>query len=141
MSPEQAALPFDGLPPAHPPKRRNDAPEAAALIEVLLALRHHPLVGWVERMNSGAIRVGDRFVRFGWRGCSDILGQLRDGRLLACEVKAPGGRLRPEQAQFLSLVRRHGGTAIVARDCNDVLRELGRASVTPRQATDAPGSP
>ena len=33
-------------------------------------------------------------------GCSDILGMLKDGRFLACEVKAPKGKLRPEQREF-----------------------------------------
>lgn len=104
--------------------RNHDRPEAAALAEVFQTLKHHPLVAWVERQNSGVARMGGRFVRFGWRGCSDILGQLRDGRLLAVEVKAPRGRLQVEQREFLSLVRRFGGVAFLARDCRDVLREL-----------------
>ena len=49
---------------------------------------------------------------------------MRDGGLLAVECKAPGGKMRAEQAEFLSLVRRFGGLAFVARDCRDVLREL-----------------
>ena len=52
-----------------------DRKETAALVEVLQALRVHPLVAWVERMNSGAVRIGGRFVRFGWPGCPDVLGQ------------------------------------------------------------------
>lgn len=100
-------------------------PEAAALVEVLTTLRHHPAVAWAERQNSGAIRVGQRFVRFGWRGCSDVLGQLKDGRLLACEVKAQRGRLRPEQADFLDRVRRFGGVGLVARNAKDVIAALG----------------
>jgi len=106
--------------------RRNDKPEAAALCEVLKVLRNHPAVAWAERQNSGAMKVGQRFVRFGWRGCSDVLGQLKDGRLLACEVKATAGRLRPEQAVFLERVRQYGGTAFVARNANDVMAALGR---------------
>ena len=121
--PAQAAL-FADLPEAPPAPRANDRPEAAALAEVLQVLRHHPLVGWANRQNSGMAKMGGRFVRFGWPGCSDILGQLRDGRLLAVEVKAPKGKLQAEQAQFLSLVRRFGGVAFLARDCRDVLREL-----------------
>lgn len=105
--------------------RRNGKPEAAALCEVLKALRHHPLVAWAERQNSGAIKVGARFVRFGWRGCSDVLGQLKDGRLLACEVKAKRGRLRPEQREFLDRVQQFGGVGIVARNANDVMAVLG----------------
>lgn len=107
------------------PSRTNDRPEAAALAEVLQALRAHPAVAWAERQNTGAAKVGGRFIRFGWPGCPDVLGQLRDGRLLGVEVKAPKGRLRPEQAVFLARIRDAQGVAFVARDCRDVLRELG----------------
>jgi hypothetical protein len=96
------------------PKRTNDRPEAAALVEVLKALRTHPTVAWAERQNSGAVRVGGRFVRFGWVGCPDVLGQLKDGRLLGVEVKV-----------FLERIRAAGGVAFVARDLRDVARELG----------------
>ena len=106
------------------PKRVYDKPEAAALLEVLKALNTHPAVAWCERMNSGAARIGARFVRFGFKGCPDVLGQLRDGRLLGVEVKAKTGRLRPEQTIFLERIRGAGGVAFVARDLRDVLREL-----------------
>lgn len=127
----QAALSFyagEPLPaiPAKPAPRKNDRPEAAALVEVLKALRGHPAVAWCERQNTGATREGDRFIRYGWRGCSDVLGQLKDGRFLAVEVKAPGGRLRPEQAAFLEQVAAAGGVAFVARSCADVGRELAQ---------------
>ena len=121
--PEQVAL-FSNLPEASPAPRRNDRSEAAALAEVLQTLKHHPLVAWCERQNSGVARIGGRFVRFGWLGCSDLLGMMTDGRLLAVECKAPKGRLQVEQQEFLSLVRRFGGVAFLARDCRDVLREL-----------------
>ena len=112
------------------PKRSNDRPEAAALLEVLKALRTHSAVAWCERMNSGAAKVGNRFIRFGWPGCPDVLGQLNDGRLLGVEVKAKAGRLRPEQTVFLERIRCAGGAAFVARDLRDVLREL-TASAAP----------
>lgn len=93
-------------------KRTNSKPEAAALCEVLLALRNHPAVAWCERQNSGAAKVGNRFIRFGWQGCSDILGQMKDGRFLAVECKAPKGRVSTEQSLFLkrrkSIVRARG---------------------------------
>lgn len=106
------------------PKRTNDRPEAAALQEVLQALRAHPAIAWCERQNSGAAKVGGRFIRFGWPGCPDIVGMLKDGRFLGVECKSPTGKLRPEQAVFLERIRFAGGVAFMARDCRDVLREL-----------------
>ena len=83
-----------------------------------------------NRVNSNSnstAKVGNRFIRFGWPGCPDVLGQLKDGRFLAVEVKAQAGRLRPEQALFLERIRCAGGVAFVARDLRDVLRALGEA--------------
>ena len=111
--------------PEQTTKRKHDRPEAAALVEVLKAVKAHPLVAWAERQNSGAARMGARFVRFGWPGCPDILGQLRDGRFLGVEVKAIKGRASPEQTLFLDRIRCAGGVAFIARDLRDVLRELG----------------
>lgn len=101
-----------------------DRKEGAALLEVLQAFRAHPAVAWCERMNSGAVRIGGRFVRFGWACCPDVLGQLTDGRLMGCEVNWPTGRLRPAQVVFLERIRAAGGVAFMARDCRDVQREL-----------------
>ena len=103
---------------------KKDRPEAAALMEVLKALRNHSAVAWCERQNSGAAKVGGRFIRFGWRGCSDIIGQLKDGRLLACEVKAPKGKLREEQQIFIDQVNHAGGVAFMARNYLDVQEAL-----------------
>lgn len=109
------------------PKRTNHHKENAALVEVLKALKAHPAVAWCERMNSGAARIGARFVRFGFKGCPDVLGQLRDGRLLGVEVKGPTGKLRPEQSVFLERVRGAGGVGFMARNCRDVFCELEKA--------------
>ena len=107
-------------------ERKNAKPEAGALREVLQALSAHSAVAWCERMNSGAVKIGSRFVRFGWKGCPDVLGQLKDGRLLGVEVKSASGVLRPEQTLFLDRIRCAGGVAFMARDCRDVIRELGK---------------
>lgn len=122
--PEQSCLFGD---PQQSAPRKNDRPEAAALIEVLRTLRNHPAVAWAHRQNSGAIKTPEgQFVRFGWRGCSDVIGQMRDGRLLAVEVKSPAGRLRPEQQQFLDTVNLAGGVGFVAKSLADVQHALGR---------------
>ena len=108
-----------------PTKRTNDRPEAAALCEVLKAIKAHPGVAWCERMNTGAARVGGRFIRFGFIGCPDVLGQLRDGRLLGVEVKAPKGKPSTEQTLFLERINQAGGVAFIARNCRDVFARLG----------------
>jgi hypothetical protein len=54
-------------------KRHNDRPEAIALMEVLKALTAHPVLAWACRQSSGAAKVGNRFIRFGWPGCPDVL--------------------------------------------------------------------
>jgi hypothetical protein len=110
-----------------PTKRTNSKPEAAALCEVLKALRASPLVAWAERQNSGAAKVGNRFIRFGWPGCPDVIGQLRDGRFLGCEVKSTTGRASPEQTLFLAQINQAGGLGFVARNCRDVFNALGQA--------------
>jgi hypothetical protein len=75
---------------------------------------------------SGAARVGGRFVRFGWPGCPDVLGQLIDDRLLGVEVKAAKGRTSPEQQAFLERIRTAGGVGFIARSLACVVRELGQ---------------
>lgn len=102
----------------------SDRSEGAVLVEVMQALRKHPAVAWCERQNTGSARIGGRFVRFGWPGCADVLGQLHDGRFLAVECKSATGKLRPEQVEFLERIRASGGVGFMARDCRDVQREL-----------------
>jgi len=94
-------------------------------VEVQQALKAHPAVSWCERMDSGVARIGARFVRLGFRGCPDVLGQLKDGRLRGMEVKGPTGRLRPEQSAFLERIRCAGSAAFMDRGLPDVIRKLG----------------
>jgi hypothetical protein len=123
---ESPVLPLDLF--GHPLPRVRARPvlaEGAAMVEVMRALRAHPAVAWVERMNSGATKLGKRIVRFGFPGCPDVLGQLHDSRLLAVEVKGPRGRLRPEQKVVLARVADARGVSFVARSLCDVVAALG----------------
>ena len=120
-----------------PTKRINGKPESAALREVLLALRNHPSVCWSERMNSGAVKVGTRFIRFGFKGCPDVLGMLIDGRTLGVEVKSSTGKLSPEQAIFLERINANGGLGFLARNCLDVFRSLDKFLPTVQTANFA----
>jgi len=84
---------------------------------------------------SGAVRIApERWLHFGKKGSSDILGILPKGRFLAVEVKAPRGRLTPEQKQFLDDVQKLGGLAVVVRswkELDHVLRETGYVTAGP----------
>ena len=106
-----------------------EVPESAILAAVKQALDMHPAVAWVARMNSGVVMVGDgakkRPFRAAFVGCSDLLGQMADGRFLAVECKRVNAYPTPEQAAFMARVIRHGGVAFVARGVDDVIRELG----------------
>ena len=105
--------------------------EAQIQDAILKALRIHPAVVWASRMNTGAGKLRrcdgtEQWIRFGFPGCSDILGQLRDGRLLAIEAKRPGGRVSAEQKAFLERASRHGALAFVARSSAEALGMLDR---------------
>lgn len=54
------------------------------------------------------------------RGLPDIVGMLRDGRILAIEVKRPGEQPTEEQAEFLALVLEAGGVSVVAHNWQQV---------------------
>ena len=106
--------------------RKTPAPlERDVLKAVLAALRAHPRVAFVERINSGAYKsAAGHYVRFGFVGCPDILGMLKDGRFLAIEVKRPGGNPTGDQVEFLGVVARWHGVAFVAWSADDVARAL-----------------
>lgn len=103
-----------------PTPRESDIQSA-----ILQLLRAHPRVGWAARMNTGGMEQTDangktRYIAFAFKGCSDILGQLKDGRFLAIEVKRPGNKPTAEQTAFLETVARYKGVAFVARSVEDV---------------------
>lgn len=103
--------------------------EADVLRGVLTALAMHPRVAWAQRMQSGAGKLvrgkgASQWMRFGFVGCPDVLGQLRDGRVLAVECKRPSGVATLAQIAFLDCVAANGGVALVARSVDDVLEAL-----------------
>lgn len=77
------------------------------------------------RMNTGATKIGDRFIRFGSKGLPDIIGILPGGRFLAIECKVKKRKPTVEQEAFIGLVNESGGLAIVARSVDDVADAIG----------------
>lgn len=77
------------------------------------------------RNNTGAVKIGRRFIRYGTPGSSDILGIMPDGRFLAVECKREkGGRLSELQKAFLTAIQINGGVSIVARSVDELKKEL-----------------
>ena len=89
-----------------------EAPIVQACLDLL---QRHPSVAWCMRMNTGVAVYGEedkkRTVRFSEPGVSDIVGQLKDGRFFAVEVKRPGNKPTDEQWEFLEGVAAGGGVA------------------------------
>ena len=53
------------------------------------------------------------------KGISDILA-VKNSRLLALEIKRPGGKLSVEQREFLTCAMQHGATPLVVEDVEEL---------------------
>lgn len=69
---------------------------------------------------------------FGLKGSGDILGitnklfKKGQGKFLSIEVKGEKGKISDEQKEFMFMVNKAGGVAIVAKSENDVAKLLKR---------------
>jgi len=54
-----------------------------------------------------------------YKGIPDLIA-VKDGVVLFIEVKAPNGKLTPDQKKFKKDLEEHGGKYIVARDYRDI---------------------
>ena len=98
-------------------RRRRANPETGLTSAVLQLFAYHPEVAWAERINTGATVIGKRFIRFGFTGCADVIGQMkRRGAFLAIETK--------DQREYLAKVARAGGCSGVARSVDDAQRVI-----------------
>ena len=89
-------------------------PETALVAECVKILRARGCLAW--RQNVGARKCGDRFVRFGFPGLSDIIGLTPKGRFIAIECKVGNNPVSEEQREFLTSVTGRNGLAMVVRD-------------------------
>lgn len=77
---------------------------------------------YVWRQNTGAMTTKEgRFVRFGHKGISDIIGVAKDGRMIAVECKIKPNKPTIFQSDFINEVKDRGGYAGVAYDLDDVI--------------------
>lgn len=68
--------------------------------------------------------------KFHRQGVPDIMFVYR-GRLIAIEVKAPKGTLRPEQRVFLAKLNDEGAYAFVSRSVQQTVTELSKIMTNP----------
>mgnify|MGYP002860351187 CR=1 FL=1 len=102
--------------------------ESAVLDQCLVYLKAKGLYVW--RNNTGAVRVGRRFIRFGYVGSSDILGITKDGRFLAVECKREkGGVLSDAQKEFIAEINRNGGVAVCVHSVMELVQKLAENNV------------
>lgn len=92
---------------------------------IMLALSEAGCLIW--RNNTGVLKNEANIpIRFGLCvGSSDLVG-ICEGKFLAVEVKAPKGRVRPEQQRFIDAVNKAGGIAGVCRSVEDALALIGK---------------
>ena len=100
-------------------------------IMALLLLHHR--VAWAMVITTGVFKVKGGCITVGHyisdnerqkTGMSDIIGQMRDGRMLAIETKKPGEEPTIKQYNFLSLVNDNGGLGFWANSIEMVSRSL-----------------
>lgn len=90
-----------------------------------------PGVYW--RQNTGGMKTADGFVKFGVKGCPDLLGVLRGGRLFGIELKRlKGGVQSPEQQWFAACLEFVGGLYVLANSVAVVEAAFPPVAVQPR---------
>ena len=85
--------------------------ESEIQTDIMKMLLKHPKVAWAYVTTVGMLRGRGHYIKMGFPGLSDIIGQLNDGRLLALEIKTPGKKPTEVQAEFIDLVKRNNGLA------------------------------
>ena len=78
------------------------------------------------RNNTGAIKRGSRFIKFGEPGAPDIMA-IVDGTFLGLECKAERGRLSPEQIQWGERCRHAGGQYAIVRSVAEARKAIQEA--------------
>lgn len=79
--------------------------------DIMIALGNHPKVAWCYITTTGTFKglKGGAKYKIGIPGMPDIMGQMRDGRLLGIEVKKPKEEPTDKQLHFLTLIKANKG--------------------------------
>ena len=75
---------------------------------------------YVWRNNTGVARDGGRYIRYGLKGSSDIIGVAPDGHFIAVENKTGGKPMSKDQTAFFDRVQDKGGYVYVVESIDDI---------------------
>lgn len=79
------------------------------------------------RNNTGAIKVGDRFLKFGSKGSADVLGVWAPaGRFIAVETKSTKGAQSISQKKWQARFEMCGGLYVLAKTIAPLEAALGQ---------------
>ena len=75
-------------------------------------------------MNSGVFKQGERTIKCGVKGMSDLLF-IKNGKAYWLEVKTPTGKASKEQLNFLAVMRdKYGCVTAIVRSVDDAVRAV-----------------
>ena len=108
------------------------ASESTVLSWILSALGRKNAQGAIEgqyglfwRNNSGAMKVGARFIRYGLVGSPDVIG-IVNGQFVGLEVKREDGKQSEHQQEFERLARKYGGRYAVVRSVREAIDSVAK---------------
>lgn len=76
---------------------------------------------FVWRNNTGCMKSGGRFVKFGKLGSGDVIGMTSTGRFISIENKSNGEPVSNSQAEFANWTRAKGGIALFVTGLDDLV--------------------
>lgn len=102
-------------------------PESGVLRACLDLLAAHNI--WWMRINVGAVKIGNRFIRFAESGTADILATFQDDiepliHLLWIECKSDSGRQSEAQKAFQRRVQDVGHNYLIVREPEQLITWL-----------------
>ena len=78
---------------------------------------------FVWRNNTGVLKSGCRFVRFGFPGSGDVIGLTSKGIFISIENKSNGEPVAPKQKEFANTVQRKNGLAFFVKSLDDLIEQ------------------
>lgn len=97
--------------------------------EILTALKKHPSIAWIDRANSGKVKVRGGFMQLHENGTPDLIGYTIYGEMVGVEVKDEANfnkknhGLRDEQVSRLLDMMKHSclcGVACTVEQAIDI---------------------